>query len=248
LLCPHTPTRLTTSPHRPRKIRYFTDLGFTHAKIRIGGTSLAQDLGRNAAAATHLAGSENLAVDAMNTYNHETALIAAEAPARFRLWWFEDICDPLDLATHARIATHYDPPIAADEAMFSAADAALLDRYAGLRRDRDILLFDPVHCYGLPGYLKIIDTLTAADRAHIRYLVASREKSEESEWPGAQPDERTRRSVSNRRNGRAEPDSASRGLRPVATAERPAQDVHRSTRLSLGTTGRSSCGASRGAD
>jgi D(-)-tartrate dehydratase len=37
----------------------------------------------------------------------------------------------------------------------------LLDRYAGLRRARDILLFDPVHCYGLPGYLQIIDTLTA---------------------------------------------------------------------------------------
>ena len=31
-----------------------------------------------------------------------------------------------------------------------------------LRRGRDILLFDPVHCYGLPGYLQIIDTLTAA--------------------------------------------------------------------------------------
>jgi len=60
-----------------------------------------------------------------------------------------------------RIAARYDPPIAAGEALFSAAEAALLDRYAGLRRARDILLFDPVYCYGLPGYLQIIDTLTA---------------------------------------------------------------------------------------
>jgi D(-)-tartrate dehydratase len=66
-----------------------------------------------------------------------------------------------DFATHASVAARYDPPIAAGEALFSAAEAALLDRYAGLRRDRDILLFDPVHCYGLPGYLQIIETLTA---------------------------------------------------------------------------------------
>jgi L-alanine-DL-glutamate epimerase-like enolase superfamily enzyme len=38
----------------------------------------------------------------------------------------------------------------------------LLDQYGGLRRGSDVLLFDPVHCYGLPGYLQIIDTLTAA--------------------------------------------------------------------------------------
>src|SRR5262249_8246389 len=45
------------------------------------------------------------------------------------------------------------------EALFSAAEAKLLDRHAGLRRDRDILLFDPVHCYGLPGYLDIVAAL-----------------------------------------------------------------------------------------
>jgi L-alanine-DL-glutamate epimerase-like enolase superfamily enzyme len=35
----------------------------------------------------------------------------------------------------------------------------LLDRYGGLRRDRDILVFDPVHCYGLTGYLRIVERL-----------------------------------------------------------------------------------------
>jgi L-alanine-DL-glutamate epimerase-like enolase superfamily enzyme len=29
-----------------------------------------------------------------------------------------------------------------------------------MRSDRDFLLFDPVHCYGLPGYLRIIEHLT----------------------------------------------------------------------------------------
>jgi len=98
----------------------------------------------------------------MNTYSPSQALTAATALAGFGLWWFEDICDPLDFAAHASVAACYEPPVAAGEALFSAAEAALLDQHAGLRRYRDILLFDPVHCYGLPGYLRIIDTLTAA--------------------------------------------------------------------------------------
>jgi D(-)-tartrate dehydratase len=144
------------------EIQHFADLGFTHVKIKIGSAPLEHDLRRIEAAAAHLAGSEHLAVDAMNTYTPDMSLTAAAALAHFGLWWFEDICDPLDFATLARTAARYNPPIAAGEALFSAAEAALLDRYAGLRRARDVLLFDPVHCYGLPGYLPIIDTLTAA--------------------------------------------------------------------------------------
>ena len=144
------------------EVRRFTDLGFTQVKIKIGATSLDQDLRRIEAAAARLADSQHLAVDAMNRYAPAMSLTAATALARFGLWWFEDICDPLDFATHARVAARYDPPIAAGEALFSAAEAALLDQYGGLRRGSDVLLFDPVHCYGLPGYLQIIDTLTAA--------------------------------------------------------------------------------------
>lgn len=144
------------------EVRCFTSLGFTHVKIKIGAAPLDHDLRRIEAAAACLASSDHLAVDALNAYDPARALAAAAALARFGLWWFEDICDPLDFATHARVAAGYAPPIAAGEALFSAAEAALLDQHAGLRRDRDILLFDPVHCYGLPGYLRIIDTLTAA--------------------------------------------------------------------------------------
>ena len=144
------------------EIRHFTGLGFTHVKIKIGGAPLDHDLRRIEVAAAHLAGHGHLAVDAMNNYRPGMSLTAASALARLGLWWFEDVCDPLDFATQARVAARYDPPIAAGEALFSAAEAALLDRYAGLRPARDVLLFDPVHCYGLPGYLQIIDTLTAA--------------------------------------------------------------------------------------
>lgn len=95
------------------EIRHFTDLGFTHAKIKIGSASLDEDLRRIEAAATHLADSGHLAVDAMNAYDPGMSLTAATALARFGLRWFEDVCDPLDFATHARVAARYDPRLLA---------------------------------------------------------------------------------------------------------------------------------------
>jgi hypothetical protein len=86
-----------------QEIRHFAGLGFTHAKIKIGGAPLDQDLRRIEAAAAQLPGYGHLAVDAMNTYSPSQALTAATALAGFGLWWFEDICDPLDFAAHASV-------------------------------------------------------------------------------------------------------------------------------------------------
>ncbi len=69
------------------------------------------------------------------------------------------MCDPLDYALHAQTAAQYAPPIAAGEAVFSASDARNLSRYGGLRPGHDVLVFDPTHCYGVPGYLQIIDAM-----------------------------------------------------------------------------------------
>ena len=131
------------------EMRRFVDLGFTHAKMKIGGAGLDQDRRRIEAAAAQLPGARNLAVDAMNAYDAETGSEAAALLSPFGLWWFEDICDPLDFETQAHIAAAYEPPIAAGEALFSLAEAKLLDRHGGLRRGRDVLVFDAVHCYGL---------------------------------------------------------------------------------------------------
>jgi D(-)-tartrate dehydratase len=38
----------------------------------------------------------------------------------------------------------------------SSAHRALLLRYAGLRSDRDVLTFDPAHCYGITEFVRII--------------------------------------------------------------------------------------------
>jgi D(-)-tartrate dehydratase len=92
----------------------------------------------------------------MNRYAPEAAKEAAQAFAPYGLWWFEDVCDPLDFVTQAEVARIYEPPLAAGEELFSLADARNLIRYGGLRADRDVLLFDPVHCYGVPEYLRIL--------------------------------------------------------------------------------------------
>jgi L-alanine-DL-glutamate epimerase-like enolase superfamily enzyme len=141
------------------EIRRFRDLGYRRAKIKIGSAPLAQDLKRIEAAARQLDGLGHLAVDAIYAYTAATGIEVADVLAPLGLWWFEDICDPLDFETLAAVAQRYPASIAAGEALFSAAEANLLDRHGGLRRDRDILLFDPVHCYGLPGYLQILQTL-----------------------------------------------------------------------------------------
>jgi D(-)-tartrate dehydratase len=141
------------------ELQRFADLGFTHAKIKIGATDLASDLSRIEAAARVLGDSRRLAVDAMNVYTSETGPAAAAALARHALWWFEDPCDPLDFETQGRIADACPFPIAAGEALFSLAEARLLDRHGGLDRDTDILVFDPVHCYGLTGYLQMVKWL-----------------------------------------------------------------------------------------
>src|SRR5215470_3813777 len=142
-----------------KEMRGFCDLGYRRAKIKIGGAPLAQDLTRIDAAARLLGGPEHLAVDAIYSYTPLTSLEVADALAPLGLLWFEDICDPLDFETLAAVARRYPAPIGTGEALFSAAEANLLDRHGGLRRDRDILLFDPVHCYGLPGYLQLVELL-----------------------------------------------------------------------------------------
>lgn len=141
------------------EVQEFLDQGYTHIKIKIGGKPLREDLKRIEAVLSLLPSGNHLAVDAMNRYNPESAIQTARILEPYKLRWFEDMCDPLDFATHAQIAREYEPPLAAGEALFSLADAKNLIRYGGFRPDRDKLIFDPAHCYGLPEYLRIVEML-----------------------------------------------------------------------------------------
>jgi L-alanine-DL-glutamate epimerase-like enolase superfamily enzyme len=146
-------------PRLTDEVRQFLDHGYTHVKIKIARRSLGEDLKRIEAVLSLLPGGDHLAVDAMNRYTLESAIRAAHAFAPYKLRWFEDMCDPLDFETHARIAAAYEQPLGVGEALFSLAEARNLLRYGGLRPGRDVLLFDPAHCYGLPEYLRILDAL-----------------------------------------------------------------------------------------
>jgi L-alanine-DL-glutamate epimerase-like enolase superfamily enzyme len=141
------------------EMKALREQGYRKAKIKIGAAPLVQDLKRIETARKVFDGAGCLAVDAMNTCDIDRGLEAAKALSPLGLMWLEDVCDPLDFETQSAVTAVYPNPIAAGEPLFSVAEAKLLDRHGGLRRDRDILLFDPVHCYGLTGYLQIIGAL-----------------------------------------------------------------------------------------
>jgi L-alanine-DL-glutamate epimerase-like enolase superfamily enzyme len=77
-------------------------------KIKIGGAPLQQDLRRIEAVARLLPAADHLAVDAIYAYTRTTSIQAAAALRPLGLWWFEDICDPLDFETLAAVS----PPFA----------------------------------------------------------------------------------------------------------------------------------------
>ena len=141
------------------EIRRFLDDGYTHIKIKIGATGLSNDLQRIEAVLKLLQAPECLAVDAMHAFDRATAKEVATKLQGYGLWWIEDFLDPLDFEGLAQLAAEYRGRIAAGESLFSESEARLLDLYGGLDRHRDYLLFDPVHCYGIPGYLRIVEYL-----------------------------------------------------------------------------------------
>jgi L-alanine-DL-glutamate epimerase-like enolase superfamily enzyme len=142
--------------------RILMRLGHGLLKIKVGSASLADDLRRIEAVLSVVGAPERLAVDAMNAWTGATGIEAASALAPYRLRWLEDVGDLHDFEGLSALAAAYDEPLAAGEALFSAAEARLLGRHGGLRPDRDILVFDPVHCYGIPGFLSILRELEAA--------------------------------------------------------------------------------------
>jgi D(-)-tartrate dehydratase len=135
----------------------FRAMGFTAMKMKIGTCDLAIDCKRIETVLDVVGAGGSLAVDAMNAYSASRAHEAAAALEPYGLKWFEDVCDPLDFETHRELAVSYRPPLSAGEAIFSAADARNLLRYAGLRKGHDVLTFDPAHCYGISEYARIIE-------------------------------------------------------------------------------------------
>jgi D(-)-tartrate dehydratase len=141
------------------EMRRYLDMGYSVVKMKIGGTSLADDIKRIEAVIAVTGSGRKLAVDANGRFDLPTAIAYAEALAPYDLFWYEEAGDPLDYALQAELARHYDKPMATGENLFSHQDARNLLRYGGMRSDRDWLQFDCALSYGLVEYMRTLALL-----------------------------------------------------------------------------------------
>ena len=142
------------------EMKGFLDAGYTVVKMKIGGAELAEDLRRIEAVIEVLDGDgSRLAVDVNGRFDLDTALEYGRALEPYRLFWYEEVGDPLDYHLNATLSEHYRNPIATGENLFSLQDARNLIRYGGMRPDRDYIQVDPALSYGLVEYRRIQDML-----------------------------------------------------------------------------------------
>jgi L-alanine-DL-glutamate epimerase-like enolase superfamily enzyme len=137
----------------------YLDQGYNSVKIKIGGVPLSEDLTRIESVLKQLKRPGQLAVDANGRFDLVQAVEYAKALEPYGLMWYEEPGDPLDFALQAELSGIYKGPMATGENLFSVQDARNLIRYAGMRRDRDILQFDCALSYGLVEYLRILEML-----------------------------------------------------------------------------------------
>ncbi|MEE4242680.1 MAG: mandelate racemase/muconate lactonizing enzyme family protein [Desulfopila sp.] len=141
------------------EMKSYIDRGYTVVKMKIGGTSLVEDLQRIEDVLKVLGPGQQLAVDANGRFDLPTALAYARALSSYELFWYEEPGDPLDFELQVELANHYSGSMATGENLFSMQDARNLIRYGGMRPERDWLQFDCALSYGLVEYLRTLEML-----------------------------------------------------------------------------------------
>jgi L-alanine-DL-glutamate epimerase-like enolase superfamily enzyme len=141
------------------ELQAYLDQGYTKAKIKVGGASLADDLERIEAAIDVLGSGQALAVDANGRFSPEEAIEFGRNIAAYDLYWYEEPVDPLDYQGLREVVAAYSGRLATGENLFSLQDARNLARHGGLTPGRDIIQVDPALSYGTLEYLRIIDML-----------------------------------------------------------------------------------------
>lgn len=135
------------------------DAGYTHMKIKVGGLSLAEDIGRVEEALKLLDDPQRLSVDANGRFSTTEALEYARALAPFNLRWFEEPCHPNDFEASAAVAEVYSRALATGENLFSPQDVWNQVRFGGWRKGRDFLQMDPPQIYGISTYARLVSEL-----------------------------------------------------------------------------------------
>jgi L-alanine-DL-glutamate epimerase-like enolase superfamily enzyme len=135
--------------------------GYRFIKIKFGGLPLADDLKRIDAALKIVGSPDLLALDSNGALSRERALEAARALAPYKLRWFEEPVDPLDLKTYAELASVYAPPLAQGENLFAPEEVRNMLQFGGFRPDRDIIQVDPPQAYGITAFGRFVDLVEA---------------------------------------------------------------------------------------
>jgi len=142
-----------------REMTSYLERGYSVVKMKIGGTSLADDCERIESVLKILGPGQHLAVDANGRFDLPTAIAYGRAMSQYPLFWYEEAGDPLDYELQAKLGEVYQGSMATGENLFSMQDARNLIRHGGMRPDRDWLQFDCALSYGLVEYLRTLDML-----------------------------------------------------------------------------------------
>lgn len=143
------------------EIRNARALGYTTVKIKVDGRDTRSDARRVEAALAELPSGANLAIDA-NGHALPDDGEWMRTMRGFGLAWLEEPVSALDYAGLARFAQAYGAPVGTGENLFSAADAHNLLRYGGLDPARDRIQIDMLLSYGMPEYVRVLDTFANA--------------------------------------------------------------------------------------
>src|SRR6202022_2854098 len=123
---------------------------------------VAEDRKRIEAVLEDIGSQAQLAVDANDGFDLETAIAYAKMVPEYPRVWYEEARGPLDFRLQAALAEFYPGPMATGENLFSHQDARNLVRYGGMRPDRDWLQFDCALSYGLCEYQRTLEALKVA--------------------------------------------------------------------------------------
>ena len=141
------------------EMQQYREMGFTAFKMKIGGAPLEQDLARIEAALTVAGDGSRLSVDANGRFDLKTALTYAHAMEPYRLRWFEEVGDPLDLVLNREITDAYGGAVATGENLFSSHDVKNLVLFGGMRPKLDIFQMDAGLSYGITEYVRMLEQL-----------------------------------------------------------------------------------------
>jgi len=124
--------------------------GFRAIKMKVGRTSLAEDVERVAAMRRTLGDGFPLMVDANMGWNRHRAVAAARALAPYGLGWLEEPLEPEDVAGHVLVAAE-GIPIAAGENFHNPAEFRPLIEAGGVQFPEP----DLACCGGITPWMKI---------------------------------------------------------------------------------------------